>query len=1117
MSDRSWRKRVVVIGLALLVCTAVGQAAHAPELRLRPELVLQTGHTMRVNCLSFGPANRWLASGGADNTIKIWDVASGRELRALTGHSGWVNALAISPVGDVLASGSNDLSVRIWRVAAGTVQSVLQGHDKPIAALAFGRGGEVLASSSIDGAIKIWTVASGQLVQTLSSHKGSVTSLAFSSDNKFFVSGSADGVLKLWDTASWRETRTLRGSTAMITALAFDPNNRFLSAGAADGAVLEWRLENDRPLFVARHNSAAVLSLFLSADQSLIAATADRSIVSWSANGKAQRVLRGEQDAAELIVSAFSHGGGLLAQGTGSRSIDLRAVAGGNNIQTLTSRSAGLYAVATSPDGRWLASGTNDRSVRLWQTATGRELPRLGGHTGFVSTIAFSADSRFLASGSIAGEVKIWDLLEQREAFSLPQAQGGVNAVAFSPDGKSLVTAGVQQAIKLWDLATRRAKTLTEPMAEITSLSFSPEGHYLAAGGSDKTITLWDLPTDKVALVFQGFDEPVNAVAFSPRGEYVAAAGRNGKLAIWRIDSALPTRVLTGHTGDVLAIAFSPDGQILASAGADHSIRLWQLTGTAVRTLDGAASVVDGLAFTTGGRWLVAGTDDGAMMIWNVAAGSLGGTLVSVRETDDWLVVTPDGLFDGSPASWNLLLWRFGETFSVLPVEAYFNEFFYPGLLADLLADKNPKAAEDITQKDRRQPRISMTLKGEKEDRVAARNLTLRLEVSEVLPDKEHAVGSGARDLRLFRNGLLVKAWSGDVLKGVATQTLETTIPLVAGENRLSAYAFNHDNIKSMDAGVLVSGADTLKRVGSVYVLAIGVSQYENSEFNLNYPVADASEIGAQLKDQQERLGHYNPIVTISLHNAEATKANILLALARLAGTDTGPLPQGVAPALIRIKPAQPEDAVVVYFSGHGTAVADRFYLIPHDLGYRGPRDTLEIEGLNTILRHSISDLELEEALKPLDADQLLLLIDACKSGQALKTDEERRGPMNARGIAQLAYEKGMYILTASQSNEVAFESDGLKHSYLAYALVEEGIKAGAADLDRDGRILLQEWFAYATERVPRMRREQHRRGKELVEDEPDEQKVQRPRVFYTRAGGANQLVIGRSELKTNH
>jgi hypothetical protein len=115
---------------------------------------------------------------------------------------------------------------------------------------------------------------------------------------------------------------------------------------------------------------------------------------------------------------------------------------------------------------------------------------------------------------------------------------------------------------------------------------------------------------------------------------------------------------------------------------------------------------------------------------------------------------------------------------------------------------------------------------------------------------------------------------------------------------------------------------------------------------------------------------------------------------------------------------------------------------------------------------------------------------------------------MNTRGLAQLAYEKGMYVLTASQSDEVAFESAGLKHSYLAHALVVEGIQRGAADSDRNGQVFLKEWFDYATERVPRIGREKNQTGKQLVDVDADELRVQRPRVFNMRAGGAERFVV---------
>ena len=205
------------------------------------------------------------------------------------------------------------------------------------------------------------------------------------------------------------------------------------------------------------------------------------------------------------------------------------------------------------------------------------------------------------------------------------------------------------------------------------------------------------------------------------------------------------------------------------------------------------------------------------------------------------------------------------------------------------------------------------------------------------------------------------------------------------------------------------------------------------------------------------------------LINENATKANILSALQRLAGIP-GPPSLKTDAIFGTVKRAQPEDKVIIYFAGHGTAQAQRFYLIPHDLGYTGDRTKLNEEGLQKILTSSISDVELEQAVEALDAGHLLLIIDACNSGQALEAEEKRRGPMNSKGLAQLAYEKGMYILTAAQSYQAALEAAQLGHGLLTYTLVEEGLKTAVADSEpKDGLLNAREWLNFATDRVPQM------------------------------------------------
>ena len=210
----------------------------------------------------------------------------------------------------------------------------------------------------------------------------------------------------------------------------------------------------------------------------------------------------------------------------------------------------------------------------------------------------------------------------------------------------------------------------------------------------------------------------------------------------------------------------------------------------------------------------------------------------------------------------------------------------------------------------------------------------------------------------------------------------------------------------------------------------------------------------------------------------------------------------------------------------------DRWYMLPHDLGYTGARDRVDAQAVATVLAHSVSDLELEEAIEGIDASGILLILDACNSGQALNSEEKRRGPMNSRGLAQLAYEKGMFLLAAAESYQLALESKKLGHGYLTYTLVEEGLSGMADTAPKDGLTFAQEWLRYAARRVPELQleRENTKAGKPMpptVSREfglggpkkpvpvpkklPRVEDVQRPRLFYRQDLDKTRLVVARS------
>ncbi len=156
-------------------------------------------------------------------------------------------------------------------------------------------------------------------------------------------------------------------------------------------------------------------------------------------------------------------------------------------------------------------------------------------------------------------------------------------------------------------------------------------------------------------------------------------------------------------------------------------------------------------------------------------------------------------------------------------------------------------------------------------------------------------------------------------------------------------------------------------------------------------------------------------------------------------------------------------------------------------------------------------------------------MIDACHSGQALNADDPRRGPMNSTGLAQLAYEKGMYILAASQDLEVAYESAALGHSYLTYALIEEALKTKMSDADanKDDQVDLREWFDYAAREVPKLREQKVEKitaanvrnlkngaaGTKGVEEVriAERAKVQTPRTFYRRESEPQPFIVAKA------
>ena len=343
-------------------------------------------------------------------------------------------------------------------------------------------------------------------------------------------------------------------------------------------------------------------------------------------------------------------------------------------------------------------------------------------------------------------------------------------------------------------------------------------------------------------------------------------------------------------------------------------------------------------------------------------------------------------------------------------------------------------------------------------------------------PEPKAGIG-GAQDIGQWKTDSLVP---GTEHEGKATHTFK--VKLAERDKgqpvRFTAYAFNEDRVKSetaSDESYKVPD-DVVQAKPRAYLIAIGVSAYENPEWKLGFAVKDALDLSGALRSIEGYEVVSVPLVSGEKDGAkldEATKQDIADTLALLGGHEEPRerLRQALGPdgsVVDRLRKATPDDLVILGFSGHGYADRQgRFFLLPSNSGMETPSDE---DGSKTaaILSRFISSEELSQWLKDVDAGELAMIIDAAHAAAVIPRGFEP-GPMGGRGLGQLAYDKGMRILAATQVGDVALESAKLGRGLLTYALVDEGLKEHRAAPDGKGPITIGAWLHYAEQRVPQL------------------------------------------------
>jgi len=565
--------------------------------------------------LGFTPDGRRLLAYGDDAIVRLWDARSGEKGSVLAVA---LRAVALNATNSYLAAAGADQTVRIWALATGTQLPPLR-YPAPVNSVAFDpSNGERLAAACADNQIRVWDMAKRTL-QTFSQHTAAVNCVVYRQDGQQFASGSDDGTAIVWD-ATQAIPIAIVYHEAPVYGVAFSPDGRYLATAGADATVRIWHLQKQQAICRLPHDAAVFAVAFHPNPNVLLVATAagDGSVCLWDAVQGAQLAHWRHQAAVKGI--AFSPDGQCLVTASADQTVGLWDLTRLQKLATIP-YAAAANAVAFSQDGQHLVTVGDDQRALLWDWGDNGQLIQAAVLPIPQTTAIFSGDGRRLATATADGSAWLWDA-ENGAQLALLSAQTLLVQLRFSADSRQLATVANDNMVQLWDATSGAVLPERAQPPTVHCLRFSADLQQFAivdrAADGEHAVYLWRTHPAAVNKVLPQ-PGPVAALCFNQDGTRLVVRLENGQAYLWSTRQRVgqPDQPPLALGTDVALTVFSPDGQWLATAHEDQTVRCWQAKrGLLQREVKAAATVV-GLGYSPTNQQLVV-----------ISAGAQGGYLL---------------------------------------------------------------------------------------------------------------------------------------------------------------------------------------------------------------------------------------------------------------------------------------------------------------------------------------------------------------------------------------------------------------------------------------------------------------------------------------------------------